>query len=228
MTIRQAPLHYFSRGGDSLVIDLTMHRDNRLKLVRAILSAGCEGDAAIFQGGSETNVYNSDTVWDFKQESNFQYLFGVKEPGCFGIVTFEPPRSYLFIPRLPKEYAQWMGAIKPPQWFKDTYLVDDVFYVDELACILSEQLGVQKLLWYDFTNTDSGLALPRPKFTGDDNFKFVNGPLLAHTVNELRLIKSVEEIDILQYTNDVTSRAHIDTMLEIAQKRMAMDLSSCV
>lgn len=212
--------HFFSRGADSLVIDLSMHTKNREKLLASVVAAGCDGDAMMFQGGTEMNVYNADTVWDFRQESNFQYLFGVKEPGCLGVIVLNPSTSILFIPRLPKEYAQWMGPIKPRQWFKDTYLVDEVFYVDEMESVLSRQFNIQKLLWYDFTNTDSGISLPRPQFEGVDTFKFVDGPMMAHALNELRLIKSADEVRILQYTNDVSCRAHINTMLEIASQRV--------
>lgn len=214
------PRHFFSRGADSLVIDLTMHRDNRMKLLDALGTTSISADALILMGGCELPVYNSDTVWDFKQESNFQYLFGVKEPGCLGLIILGSRKSFLFIPRFPKEYAQWMGEIKSPQWFKETYLVDEVFYVDEMEKVLSQTLSVQSLLWYDFTNLDSGISLPRPSFPGSAEFKFVDGPAMAHALNELRLVKSSQEIEILQYTNDVSSRAHIETMREIYTKRL--------
>lgn len=214
------PLHYFSRGAESLIIDLSMHVSHRAALIKSIISQGLEGDAIILAGGGELPVYNTDTVWDFKQESNFQYLFGVKEPGCFGVIRVAPAASILFIPRLPQEYAQWMGAIKPPQWFKETYLVDDVYFVDEMESVLRDVLGVQSLRWYDFTNLDSGLSLPQPVFDGSDNLKFISGPAMAHALNELRVVKTEAEIVILQYTNDVTSRSHISTMQEVFSKRL--------
>ena len=51
-------------------------------------------------------------------------LAGGGEPGCYAAIKLNPMTSILFIPRLPKEYEQWMGPIKPSQRFKDTYLVD--------------------------------------------------------------------------------------------------------
>lgn len=211
--------HFFGRGGDSLVIDLSMHKQHRNLLINSIIKSSIDGDAVILAGGGELPVYNTDTVWEFKQESNFQYLFGAKEPGLFGVVTLNPARSYLFIPRLPKEYAQWMGPIKSKEWFRLTYLVDDVFFVDEMESVLKNDLHVQKLMWYDFVNLDSGLALPRPVFDQSDSFEFVEGPGFAYLLNEQRLVKSDPEISILQYTNDVSSRAHIETMKAIYQQQ---------
>jgi Xaa-Pro dipeptidase len=222
MTVSDEPIHFFSRGADSLVIDLSMHQNNRAKLLDVLGATGCPADALIFSGGSELPVYNSDTVWDFKQESNIQYLFGVKEPGCTGLIALDSRKSYLFIPRLPKEYAQWMGEIKSPEWFMRTYVVDDVFFIDEMEKVMSKELNVEFLHWYDFSNHDSGSALPRPSFPGSSNFKFVDGPLMAHALNEIRLVKSAAEVEILQYTNDVSCRAHIETLREIFSQRLAV------
>ena len=87
--------------------------------------------ACVFQGGSELSKYDTDTNWDFRQESNFQWLFGVKEPGCFGAVV--AGRGFLFVPKLDKIYETWMGPIKPLDWFARTYEVETVRYVEEIA-----------------------------------------------------------------------------------------------
>ena len=212
-------LSIFSRGADSLRIDLSMHSAHREALVNEMVRLPKMADAIVLAGGGEQSVYDSDTVWDFKQESNFQYLFGVKEPGCYGLITLNPVSSILFIPRLPKEYAQWLGQIKPQSWFKETYLVDAVHYVDEMSSVLADELQVSTLAYYDFTNLDSGISLPVPSFSGSEKFTFVRGDQFAHTLNELRVLKSGPEIAILQYTNDVSCRAHIDTMKEVYSKR---------
>merc|ERR1719329_2092860 len=48
-------------------------------LQRPDVAGAAEGAVMLLQGGSELSRYDTDTHWDFKQESNFQYLFGVKE-----------------------------------------------------------------------------------------------------------------------------------------------------
>jgi len=209
----EKPLHIFSRGADSLKIDLAMHKVNRETVIHSLCAREHIGDAVLLAGGGEVNMYDSDTLWDFRQESNFQYLFGVKEPGCFGALHLATRTSILFIPRFPQEYAQWFGNIKPPSWFKSTYLVDKVFYVDEMAKVLGNDFKIHSLMFYDYINQDSGVKLPIPdNFDGSNGFKFIPGSAFADIINEQRLIKTQAEVSILQYTNDVTCRSHIDTM----------------
>jgi Xaa-Pro dipeptidase len=54
----------------------------------------------------------------FRQESSFHYLFGVREPDCFGFIEAKTARTTLFFPRLPEAYAIWMGDIKSLEYFK--------------------------------------------------------------------------------------------------------------
>lgn len=65
------------------------------------------------------------------------YLFGVIEPGFFGMVDVDTKKSTLFMPRLPEEYAVWMGKLHSPEDFKRKYGVDEVFYVDEVIIALN-------------------------------------------------------------------------------------------
>lgn len=64
------------------------------------------------------------------------YLFGVMEPGFFGLIEVDTKKSCLFMPRLPEEYAVWMGKLLNPADFKAKYAVDEVYYVDEVRATL--------------------------------------------------------------------------------------------
>lgn len=61
------------------------------------------------------------------------YLFGVMEPGFFGMVEVDTKKTTLFMPRLPDEYAVWMGRLHSPEDFKAKYAVDAVYYVDQVT-----------------------------------------------------------------------------------------------
>lgn len=60
------------------------------------------------------------------------YLFGVMEPGFFGLVDVATKETTLFMPRLPEEYAVWMGKLLTPDDFKAKYAVEKVYYVDQV------------------------------------------------------------------------------------------------
>lgn len=47
----------------------------------------------------------------FRQESYYQYLFGVKEADTLSTIDLSTGAWTLFIPRLPETFAIWMGQI---------------------------------------------------------------------------------------------------------------------
>lgn len=61
------------------------------------------------------------------------YFFGVREPGCFGTLNIITGHTTLFMPRLPNEYATWMGRLSTCEDFSNRYSVDEVRYVDEVS-----------------------------------------------------------------------------------------------
>lgn len=66
------------------------------------------------------------------QEGYFHWCFGVEEPGFYGAMLVSSGESLLFMPRLPEDYAVWMGRLRSPQDFKQKYEVDHVYYVDQV------------------------------------------------------------------------------------------------
>lgn len=100
-----------------------------------------------------------------REESNFQYLFGVKEPGCFAALRVRDAHAVLLIPRMDQVYEAWCGPVKPPAWFAKAYGLQAA-HGDELREVL-ERLGAKELLVLQGdANRDSGLRLPEVKFQG--------------------------------------------------------------
>ena len=58
-------------------------------------------------GGARVHYHDSGHELLFRQESYFQHLFGVKEPGWVGTVEVPSGTCTLFAPELPKSYAVW-------------------------------------------------------------------------------------------------------------------------
>ncbi|CAK9109940.1 Xaa-Pro dipeptidase (X-Pro dipeptidase) (Imidodipeptidase) (Peptidase 4) (Peptidase D) (Proline dipeptidase) (Prolidase) [Durusdinium trenchii] len=182
---------FFSMGEGTLKVPMAMHAQHRKKLCQAL--AGRVSDQAIIllQGGEELSVYDTDTNWDFKQESNFQYLFGVKEPGCFAALRVRDAHALLFIPRMEKVYEAWCGPVKPPAWFQRAYEVEAA-HVDEMSVVL-EKMGVKELLVLrGETNRDSGLQLSEPSFEGKEKFSInkEGSQILWDQLNECRVVRT--------------------------------------
>ncbi len=89
------------------------------------------------------------------------------------------------MPRYPEEYATWMGHIKSPGEVRDSYQVDNVFYIDEIGHKLREIQSSPVLLLLKGTNTDSGKETLVANFEGISKFD-TNETILHHEICELR------------------------------------------
>jgi Xaa-Pro dipeptidase len=100
-------------------VPMALYRQNRERLVaRLEKSAGAAsalaGGVVLLRGGRAKTRHETDHEHLFRQESFFHWTFGVAEPDCFGAIDLASRRSILFIPRLPAEYAIWMGKVDSP------------------------------------------------------------------------------------------------------------------
>jgi Xaa-Pro dipeptidase len=201
----------FSMGPGTHAVPMSMHRDHRRALAERLRRHGVpEGAVVLLQGGQQPHEYDTDRELLFYQESFFQYLFGVKEPGFLGALEVASGRATLFMPRLPESYAVWMGRIQPPEHFREHYAVDEVRYADEIAAVL-QAMNPAALLLLDGVNTDSGNSAQPASFDGIGSFKIDRKTLYPHIV-ECRVRKSLEEMKLLAWVNAVSSAAHVEVM----------------
>ena len=205
---------HFSLGPGTYRVPMRLHAENRRRLADRLRAHGAAARGVVLlQGGEALFRYDTDTEEHFKQESFFKWAFGVKEPGFFGVVEVGSGKSWLFMPRLPAEWAVWQGRIHPPAHFQAMYEVDEVRYVDELASVLAG-LDAAPLYLLKGRNTDSGNWAQPARFEGIEKFDADTALLHPHIV-ECRLIKTADEIELLRHVNGVTSAAHLEVMRRI-------------
>ena len=202
----------FQMGPQTHAVPMVLFRKNREKVLSALRenSAVEKGSFVLLEGGKEVSFNDTDTNLPFRQESYFQYLFGVKEPECFGVLNVDSGESVLFVPRHPEEYATWMGRLLSLDEFKSMYEVERVLYTDQLSEYF-EKASPKLILTLSGLNTDSGLRSQPASFDGIDKY-VVNCDILHPIIAECRVIKSPEEIEVLRYVAKVSSDAHIKVM----------------
>lgn len=195
-------------------VPMALHAENRRRLVerlRRLPALPTPSRAVVLlQGGEQQNEYDTDRELPFYQESFFQYLFGVREPGFYGAVDVATGKATLFMPRLPESWGVWMGKIQPPSHFLARYEVDEVRYVDEMAEAL-KTAGEPTLLLLSGKNSDSGSSAQPAAFPGIDTFA-TDTTRLHRELVECRVIKSDLEIALLRKINDISSAAHLAVM----------------
>ena len=207
----------FQKGkAKTLAIPMEVHESSRAKLVQLMRDQGCAEGVILIKGGDEQMQYDSDTEIVFRQDSWFQYLFGVKEPGMYGAINLATGKNTLFIPRLPAEWEIWCGKIHTPESFRFSYAVDEVLFVEDLADWVGKTLSADgKLHLMDGVNSDSGLRAVPAAFPGDSAFheqSRVDLSKLHHALSTARVTKSAAEIEVMRYCAWVASQAHVEVM----------------
>ncbi|XP_043473279.1 xaa-Pro dipeptidase isoform X2 [Leptopilina heterotoma] len=201
----------FHRGEHTLKVPMELFANNRKRLVERLGKKITKpGTFIVLQGGTEVPYDDTDVSWPFKQESFFQWCFGVEEPDCFGAIDLKSGKSILFLPRLPDDYAIWMGKLHSLQDFQKRYAVNETFFIDEIATILKDK-GASTLCTLSGTNSDSGLPAREAVFDGIEQFS-VNNTALYPEICECRVIKSSQEIEVLRYVTKISSDAHKKVM----------------
>uniref|UniRef100_A0ABI7X4D1 Xaa-Pro dipeptidase n=1 Tax=Felis catus TaxID=9685 RepID=A0ABI7X4D1_FELCA len=215
----------FWLGNETLKVPLALFALNRRRLCERLRKnpAVQAGSVVLLQGGEETQRYCTDTGVLFRQESFFHWAFGVTDPGCYGTIDVGTGKSTLFVPRLPASYATWMGKIHSKEYFKEKYAVDDVQYADEIASVLTSQ-GPSVLLTLRGVNTDSGSVCREASFEGISRFN-VNNTILHPEIVECRVFKTDMELEVLRYTNRISSEAHREVMkaVKVGMKEYEME-----
>ena len=233
-----------SRLLSSMTTSLSTIRPSRAAAVGLIL----------LEGGKQQTRYDTDTEPVFRQESYFHYLFGASSyEGCFGIITFPPEpetsRTILFVPTYDIEVATVCGPCPNFHSVKEELGIDEVRDVNELSSFIDTEMEyhliahkddddnakdreeaddtIAKLYLLKGLNTDSGKYAQPANYNGIEKFtNIIDDTTLFTCLVECRVIKSSAEIDLLRYTNWVSSMAHVSTMRTCQPNMMEYQLES--
>lgn len=216
----------FQLGAHTLSIPVSLHATNRKRLCEHLkkLKGVPAGTMVLLQGGEQSQRYCTDTDVVFRQESYFHWTFGVLEADCFGAVEVDTARAILFFPRLPPEYAIWMGKIHSQEHFKEKYEVDEVYYTDEIAEVLQKK-SPSVLLTLRGLNSDSGHYCREAAFDGISKFK-VDNKILHPEITECRVFKTPQELEVMRYVNRVSSEAHKEVMKHVRPGMTEFEMES--
>uniref|UniRef100_A0A674AYU7 Xaa-Pro dipeptidase n=1 Tax=Salmo trutta TaxID=8032 RepID=A0A674AYU7_SALTR len=206
-------------GKDTLRVSAALFAENRRRLCQGLKAKDgvAPKSVVVLQGGEQKQRYCTDTDMLFRQESFFHWAFGVTEADCYGAIDVDTGKSILFVPKLPESYATWMGEIHPREYFKEKY-----------ACVTFADMKVGLVIVLCFfqrgQNTDSRSICREASFEGISQFQ-VNNTLLHPVIVECRLTKTDMELEVLRYTNRISSEAHKEIMKHVrpGQKEYEME-----
>jgi Xaa-Pro aminopeptidase len=173
---------------------------------------------AIIPGAHDTRRSN-DTHYRFRQDSDFFYLTGFEEPDAIAVIRTETDPTYtLFVRPRDPEREIWDGRRAGVEGAKSDFGASESFPPQEFDARLSEYLDGADVLYYRL-GVDRDLDDKIIREIGRMralNRKPIHPPQTiidpATIVHELRVVKSPDELEIMQAAADIAAEAHVEAM----------------
>ena len=177
---------------------------------------------------------NRDVDYPFRQNSDFHYLCGFGEADA--VLVLVPGRVHgetlLFCRERDPDLERWHGQITGPERAMQRYGLDDAFPITDIDDILPGLIEGKSRLYYGMgTNTEFDAqvigwtkALAASQQSGArPPGEFVH---LGQQLDELRLFKSSQEINLMRYAANATAAGHLRLMTVLAPGLMEFQLEA--
>lgn len=162
---------------------------------------------------------SNDTNYRFRQDSDFFYLTGFEEPEAIAIIKPGETHEYvLFVRPRDPEREIWDGRRAGVEGAKSEFGAEEAFPIDEFHSKLTEILDNAETLYYRLgVNRDlDDKIIHEISRMRSLNRKPIHPPQTlvdpATIIHELRVIKSPEELEIMQTAADIAAEAHCEAM----------------
>lgn len=177
-----------------------------------------QNSVAIIPSAREATRSN-DTQYRFRQDSDFLYLTGFEEPEAIAIVSPAREQKFtLFVRPRDPEREIWDGRRAGVEGARSEYGADESLPIVEFHGKLQEILdGAEKLYYRLGVNPDLDHTIIREIARMRAlNRKPIHPPQTiidpATIVHEMRVLKSPEEIELMQRAADIAAEAHVEAM----------------
>jgi len=162
---------------------------------------------------------SNDTHYRFRQDSDFFYLTGFEEPNAIAVINpSQSPKYTLFVRPRDPEREIWDGRRAGVEGARQDFGADESFPIAEFDEKLNDILdGAERLYYRLGVNSDLDDTIIRQiARMRAVNRKPIHPPQTiidpATIVHELRVLKSPEEIEIMQRAADIAAEAHVEAM----------------
>ena len=162
---------------------------------------------------------SNDTQYRYRQDSDFLYLTGFEEPESIAIIAPGREQKYtLFVRPRDPEREIWDGKRAGVEGAKSEFGAEEAFPIAEFDEKLHEILDGANMLYYRLgVNPDLDDKIIREIARMRAlNRKPIHPPRTiidpATIVHEMRVLKSAEEIELMQRAADIAAEAHVEAM----------------
>jgi Xaa-Pro aminopeptidase len=181
-------------------------------------------------------VRSHDTNYRYRQNSDFFYLTGFEEPEAIAVIAPSRDKKFTLFVR-PRDLAQeiWTGYRAGVEGAVSDYGADEAYKIDEFDEKLQEILNGPSVLYYAFGHTlaeiDQKIIRQLTAFRESNRRPFeppttiVDPTLILH---EMRVLKTPEEIEIMQRAADIAAEAHVEAMKAVRPGMMEYEVEALI
>jgi len=178
-----------------------------------------DGEIAIIPAAAEA-VRNDDVHHPFRQNSDFWYLTGFAEPDAVAVLDpSHPDEPYvLFVRPKDRETETWDGYRAGVEGARDDYAADAAYPIADLDKVLRSRLGGRRAVYtmtaqHQFASRLSRLMTAlrgvAVRFGRPIPDRLVDA---APIFDEMRLYKTVDEIESLRTAGEISAAGHAEAM----------------
>jgi Xaa-Pro aminopeptidase len=176
------------------------------------------GSVAIFASAPEA-VRSNDTHYRYRQDSDFYYLTGFDEPEALAVLSpaHDEHRYVLFVRPRDPERETWEGRRAGVEGARDVYGADAAYPLAEFKEKLAELLNGARNVYYRLgANAELDALLVKEIAAMRARGRLFRAPDSITEpgviLGEMRLVKSADEIGLMQRAADIAAGAHVEAM----------------
>ena len=181
---------------------------------RQLMDMTGEGAVIIVRSAPE-RIRNNDVHYPYRQDSDFLYLTGFREPAAMLILLpGDGDRSIMFCREQDEKRQMWDGPMSGTEGAIEHFGMDQAFGIDEAVKRLPKLLEGCERIYYDLGRDmefDHLLIGWMNEFRGKAHRKF-HAPdeiiALDHILHDMRLYKSRTELTAMRKSARIAARAH--------------------
>jgi Xaa-Pro aminopeptidase len=180
-----------------------------------------ENSVAIIPSSLEATRSN-DTQYRYRQSSDLLYLTGFDEPESIAVIAPSAEKKYtLFVRPRDPEREVWDGRRAGVEGARNDFGADEAFPIEEFKEKLADLLNGAQTLYYRVGDGNPELdqtiinQIARMRSMGRRGYTPPTSIVDTATIlHEMRLIKSEDEIAVMQRAADIAAEAHRIAMQE--------------
>jgi Xaa-Pro aminopeptidase len=194
-----------------------------------------EPDSVAIIAAAPEATRSNDTHYRYRQDSDFYYLTGFDEPEAIAVVapSRDADKFTLFVRPRDAEQETWVGKRAGVEGALARHGADAAFPVAEFREKLAELINGARNVYYRLgVRADLDEMLVRQigemrtrsrQYTAPDA---ITDP--GAILGEMRLVKSDEEIELMQRAADIAAQAHVEAMKAVRPGMMEYEIEALI